>query len=41
MFVVSVHVAAVLWIDFGLKPLLQHQMWFGRKYETKVGARDV
>ena len=39
--VACVHVAAVLWIHFGLKPLLRHRMWFGRKYETKVGTRDV
>ena len=39
--VACVHVAAVLWIRFGLKPLLRHRMWLGRKYETKVGTRDV
>jgi cytochrome b len=38
--VACIHVPAVLWIHFRLKLLLRHRMCFGRKYETKVSARD-
>jgi cytochrome b len=39
--VACIHVAAVLWVHFGLKPLLRHRMLFGGNYATNVGARDV